>query len=332
MKRRFNLIIVSIALIITSLNLFIFSKTNDESDEVRNTKIQNEYRIYSLNIPDSFNFCNELVPLHNQDIKERFDKELLVNTYYQSQTLLYCKRIARWFPVIEPILKEAGIPEDFKFLCVIESGLTNAVSPAGAKGFWQFMNSTGKEYGLEINSEVDERYHVEKSTLAATKYLKDAYDKFGSWTLAAASYNMGMVGLERAMKRQKVNNYYDLLLNTETSRYVFRILAVKEILENQEKYGFHVREKDKYPPLKFKTENLSTSVQDFADYANKRKINYKILKLFNPWLRESYLKNSDGNTYSIKIPTEGYIPIDLLNSIESDSISEIINESSEIEE
>lgn len=321
MKKRFNFLILSFVIVISAINLFVFSRINDESDAVHSNKLQNDYRIYSLNVPDSFNFCNEHVPLHNLDIKERFDRELLVNTYYQSQTLLYCKRSARWFPVIEPILKENNIPEDFKYLCLIESGLTNAVSPADARGFWQFLKTTGEEYGLEINSEVDERYNVEKSTLAACKYLKEAYDKFGSWSLAAASYNRGMVGIERDMKRQKVQNYYDLLLNSETSRYVFRILAAKEILENQEKYGFHVREKDKYPVLKYKTEKLSTSVQNFADYANERNINYKILKLFNPWLRQSYLKNPDGKTYEIKLPLEGYVPVDfLVDSEVKDSI------------
>ena len=311
MKKRFNFLILSFTIIILAINLFIFSRTNDESDAIHSNKIQNDYRIYSLNVPDSFNFCNELVPLHNQDIKERFDRELLVNTYYQSQTLLYCKRSARWFPVIEPILEENNIPEDFKYLCLIESGLTNAVSPADARGFWQFLKVTGKEYGLEINSEVDERYNVEKSTIAACKYLKEAYNKFGSWTLAAAAYNRGMVGIERDMKRQKVQNYYDLLLNSETSRYIFRILAAKEILVNQEKYGFHVREKDKYAVLKYKTEKLDTSVQNFADYAKDRNINYKILKLFNPWLRQSYLKNPNGKVYEIKLPLEGYLPVDL---------------------
>lgn len=319
MKARLNSVILYFVLGILGLNVFIFAVSENDEDKDYQSKIENDYNIYSLNIPDSFNFCNEPVPLQNIDIKERFDRELLVNTYYQSQTLLYVKRSTRWFPLIEKILKKNNIPQDFKYLALIESGLTQAVSPAGAKGFWQFMSATGKEYGLEVNDQVDERYHIEKSTEAACKYLLAAKEKYGSWTLAAAAYNMGMNGLTKALKRQNANNYYDLLLNEETARYVFRILAAKEILGNPLKYGFHVRKKDRYKPLTYNEISIDSSITDFASFAQKRGVNYKILKLFNPWLRQKYLKNPSSKKYILKIPTEGFKPVSVWPSLK-DSI------------
>lgn len=309
MKARINNVIIYFVLAIVGFNIFIFAISGDEEDQKYQEKIQRDYNIYSLNVPDTFHFCKENVPLKNIDIKERFDRELLVNTYYQSQTLLYIKRSTRWFPVIEKILKRNNVPEDFKYLCLIESGLTQAVSPVGAKGFWQFMPSTGKEFGLEVNDEVDERYHIEKSTEAACKYLLQAKEKYGSWTLAAASYNMGMNGLSKAMKRQEANNYYDLLLNEETARYVFRILAAKEILNNPLKYGFHVRKKDRYKPYSYTEISLDSAVTDFSSFSKSQGINYKILKLFNPWLRQKYLTNKSGETYTLKVPSEGFKPV-----------------------
>lgn len=309
MKAKVNNIIIYFVLSIVGFNIFIFAINGEDDDQNYQEKIQRDYNIYSLNVPDTFHFCNENVPLNNIDIKEHFDRELLVNTYYQSQTLLYIKRSTRWFPVIEKILKKNGIPEDFKYLSLIESGLTQAVSPVGAKGFWQFMPSTGKEFGLEVNDEVDERYHIEKSTEAACKYLLQAKEKYGSWTLAAASYNMGMNGLSKALKRQEADNYYDLLLNEETARYVFRILAAKEILSNPLKYGFHVRKKDRYKPYLYTEIKIDTAVTDFAVFSKERGINYKILKLFNPWLRQKNLSNKSGKTYTLKIPTEGFEPV-----------------------
>jgi membrane-bound lytic murein transglycosylase D len=321
MMARLNNIIIYFVLAVIGFNIFIFAIDNEGDEENHQEKIERDYNIYSLNIPDTFHFCKESVPLNNIDIKERFDRELLVNTYYQSQTLLYIKRSTRWFPIIEKILKKNNVPEDFKYLCLIESGLTNAVSPAGAKGFWQFMPSTGKEFGLEVNDEVDERYHVEKSTEAACEYLLDAYEKYDSWTLAAASYNMGMNGLSKSMSRQSARNYYDLLLNEETARYVFRILAAKEILNNALKYGFHVRKKDRYKPYAYTEIKIDSAIADFASFAQSKKINYKILKLFNPWLRQKYLRNKNSKSYVLKIPTEGFAPIGVLPSL-SDSIKE----------
>ena len=207
---------------------------------------------------------------------------------------------------MEPILKKNGVPDDFKYLCLIESGLMNVVSPAGATGFWQILKTTGQEYGLEINSNVDERYDVAKSTEAACKYLKEAHDKYGNWTLAAASYNMGINGVERQLERQKVNNYYDLLLNAETSRYVFRIIAAKEILEHPTKYGFHFRLKDLYLPPETYTVKVDTAISDLALFAEQHGVNYKILKIFNPWLRETHLNNKSRKLYTIEFPKSGY--------------------------
>ncbi len=221
------------------------SEDTTDLDKVKSTtEATNGYNVYALDVPTDLNFAGEQLPLDNPDIYERMDRELLVNTYWQSNGLLMFKRAQKYFPIIEPILKENGIPEDFKYLAVIESGLTNAVSPAGARGFWQIMKTTGRENGLEINSNVDERYHLEKATKVACKYLKEAKSKFGNWTLAAASYNAGKAGIGRRLEEQSVSDYYDLLLGEETGRYMFRIVALKEILTNAEKYGFNFREKD----------------------------------------------------------------------------------------
>ena len=211
-------------------------------------------------------------------------------------------------PVIEPILKAEGVPDDFKYLSLIESGYTQTVSPAGATGFWQLLKSTGKEYGLEVNGEVDERYHVERATVAACTYLKEAKARFGSWTAAAASYNMGMKGYERQTERQQTTDYYNLVLNAETKRYLFRILAIKTILAKPDAYGFNVRPKDKYPPIETQTVVLDSSVANFADWAHMLGINYKVLKLHNPWLRDNVLNNKEGKAYSIKLPADLELP------------------------
>jgi hypothetical protein len=312
-----NKLIISILVVFTlGFSWLILSFTTEEvSVDPSYQKYFNEnYKIFSLNTPSQLDFAGETVPLEILDVREKLDRELLVNTYWQSQSLLFHKRANRWFPVIEPILRENGVPDDFKYLAVIESGLTNVVSPAGATGYWQFLKSTGRDYGLEINNEVDERYHVEKSTEAACKYLKDAYEKYGSWTLAAASYNMGMNGLDKQIERQKVSNYYDMLLNEETARYVYRILAVKEVLSKPAQYGFHFRPKDLYPTYETKTVTVDSAVEDFAVFAQEREINYKILKILNPWLRESYLTNPGRIQYEIMLPASdesGLVPFEL---------------------
>lgn len=276
------------------------------SDEVQEKKMINDYNVYALPMPENLEFAGEPVPLKIPDVYERMDRELLVNTYWQSNTLLLIKRANKYFPVIEPILAEYGVPEDFKYLAVIESSLTNAVSPAGARGFWQFMEATGKEYGLEINDNVDERYNLEKSTRVAAQYLKKSKERFGSWTLAAAAYNAGNYGVDKQRERQDVKDYYDMLLGEETGRYVFRILALKEIMENPDKYGFNYRQKDLYPVIPSYKIKVDTSVTDFARFAKDYGINYKILKIHNPWLREAHLNNRSRKEYLIELPEKGY--------------------------
>ncbi len=267
------------------------------------------YRIISPDIPEYLEFAGEKIPTENFDVYERMEREFLSNTYWHSSTILAIKRANRWFPVIEPILKKNNIPDDFKYLCVAESNLENVISPAGATGFWQFMEAAGKKYGLEINGQVDERYHVEKSTEAACKYLQDSFNMFGSWISAAASYNMGQEGLTNQRERQKAKNYFNLVLNYETARFVGRIVAFKYIMQEPTKYGFDIRDEDLYKPLEYYEVTLDSSVTNFADYASIHGINYYILKMFNPWLRENYLSNKNGNVYTIKLPKEGSIEI-----------------------
>ncbi len=276
------------------------------AQEVLEDKLINDYNVYAIPMPDNLNFAGELVPIGNPDIRERMDRELLVNTYWQSNGLLLFKRANKYFPIIEPILKEQGVPEDFKYLAVIESSLTQAVSPARATGFWQILKGTAKEYGLEVNQNVDERYHIEKSTRVACKYLKSAKEKLGSWTLAAAAYNAGRSGVIRRLEKQNVNSYYDLLLGEETGRYVFRIVAVKEIISNPKKYGFNFAEEDLYKHIPTFNVLVDEQIPDFTEFVKQYDINYKILKLHNPWLREAHLNNTTGKEYLIKIPREGY--------------------------
>lgn len=286
--------------------LFVYAIQEAPTDENFEKKLINDYNVYALQIPENLDFAGEAMPLKSPDIYERMDKELLVNTYWQSNGLLMFKRAKKYFPIIEPILKKHGIPDDFKYLAVIESGLTNAVSPAGARGVWQIMPATAKENGLEVNENVDERYHIAKSTEVACKYLLKSKEELGSWTLAAAAYNAGNSGISKYLKEQNVSNYYDLLLGEETGRYVFRIVALKEIMTNPAKYGFNFREKDLYDNVPTYNVQVNTEVTDFTKFAEKYGINYKILKIHNPWLREPKLNNKTGKSYTIEIPEKGY--------------------------
>ncbi len=265
---------------------------------------ESNYAIYALEIPESMELFGEPVPLQYFDVWESFDRELLVNTYWQSQTLIFIKRANRYFPLIEPILKEYGIPDDFKYLALAESGLTNAISPANAVGYWQFLRGTARDYGLEVTDEVDERYHLERSTEAACRFLLESYTRYGSWTMAAASYNAGRRGINNQINIQKEHDYYNLLLNEETQRYIFRILAIKTILENPSAYGFHLRDTDLYPPVEWFEVQVDSQVTDFADFAREFNTNYKILKYLNPWLRRPYLTNRSAKSYGIRLPAE----------------------------
>lgn len=265
-----------------------------------------EYKISAIDIPEDLNFAGEEVPQQDPEIMERIDREFLVNTYWQSNALLLMKRSHKYFPIIEPILAKNDVPDDFKYLAVAESGLQNIVSPAGATGFWQIMKQTGREYGLEVNSNVDERYHLEKSTEVACQYLKKYKEKYGSWTLAAAAYNAGPGSINKFMNIQQVDDYYDLLLGEETGRYVFRIMAIKEILTHPDKYGFVIEEDDLYTAIPTFNVEIDEPVANFAEFAEQYGINYKILKWHNPWLREPHLNNASAKKYIIQIPNKGH--------------------------
>lgn len=276
----------------------------DETETVNTNpekSFENDYNVFAIELPEEIDFAGERAPLEIPDVKERLDKEFLVNTYWQSNALLLIKRSNKYFPIMEPILEEYGIPDDFKYLAVAESGLEHVVSPAGATGFWQIMKATAQEYGLEVNNNVDERYHIEKATRVACQYLKNSKERFGSWTLAAASYNAGNAGISRELKRQEVEDYYDLLLNAETSRYVFRIIALKHILSNAKEFGFRYEEKDLYQIENLKTVEVDTAVTDFVRFSEKFDMNYKLLKIHNPWLRDKHLENYSKKVYKIKV-------------------------------
>ncbi|MFD2098271.1 lytic transglycosylase domain-containing protein [Flagellimonas iocasae] len=302
---------IGLLAVVSTLIFAVQSSDSEEKPVVtenppKDKNVAEGYRITAIDIPEDLNFAGEDVPQDDPEIMERVDREFLVNTYWQSNAVLLIKRANKYFPIIEPILAKNGIPDDFKYLAVAESGLENLVSPAGATGFWQIMKGTGREYGLEVNDNVDERYHVEKSTQVACDYLKKWKERFGTWTLTAAAYNAGPAGIQKYMGIQQVDDYYDLLLGQETGRYVFRILAIKEIISHPEKYGFEVDQKDMYEKVPTFTVEVDSAVTSWADFAQLYEINYKVLKRHNPWLREPHLNNSSRKNYSIEIPNKGY--------------------------
>ncbi len=259
----------------------------------------------AFEMPSSLDFAGEAVPLYNYDVRESLDREMLVNGYFHSRTLLLLKKSKRFFAVIEPILERYRIPDDFKYLAMVESDLDNVVSPAGATGVWQLLKSTAEQYGLEVNAEVDERYHLQKSTEAACKYLLESYEAYGSWTMAAASYNAGRKGIDAQIDKQRTSNYYDLLLNDETARYIYRVLAHKLIAENPENYGFHLEPGEFYPVIPTYEVTVDTAIANIADFAATRGINYKILKQLNPWIRQNFLPDRSQKVYTISLPQPG---------------------------
>lgn len=276
-----------------------FWSTSDKSEADAALYMQQNVRTPRL--PESLELAGEQVPLQYFDVRESLERELTINAFWHSQAVNMLKLAHRYFPTIEALLRMHNVPDDFKYLCVAESGLQQAVSPMKAVGFWQLLPHTAKELGLEVNDEVDERYHVERATVAACKYLHKAHDTFGSWTMAAASYNMGVNGLRQQVVRQKSLSYYDMKLSDETTRYLFRILALKLILSNPQQYGYHLREDELYPPFRYKEIIVNTAVESWADFAAQYGTNYKMLKLLNPWLREPFLKNKAGKTYYVKV-------------------------------
>lgn len=268
--------------------------------------------MFQVPMPDSLFFAGERVPLKDFDVRERLERELISNTFRHTSTILLLKRANRWRPVLEETLNENGVPKDFFYAAVAESDLMNrAISPAGALGMWQFMKETGKEYGLKINDYVDERKHPILATKAAALYYKKAKSKFGNWTMAAASYNMGMRGLSTVAEKQNENIYYDLFLNTETSRYVFRLLAFKVILENPNAYGFKLDADDLYKPFEYIEYEVKEDIENLADFAKKHGTTYKILRVLNPWLDDnsSYkLKLSGDEQYILFLPVDSTKP------------------------
>ena len=255
-------------------------------------------------VPSSITFCGKNIDLTRYDRYERMDRELLAFTYMHSTSIQMIKKANRYFPIVEPILKANGIPDDFKYLMVIESNLNpNARSGAGAAGLWQFMQTTGREYGLEVNKNIDERYHVEKATEAACKYLKDAYDKYQDWIAVAASYNAGQARISAQFEKQQVNDMLDLFLVEETARYVYRIIAAKIMFSNPSAFGFRLRTKDLYMPIPYKEVTVNTGISNLAEWAKKQGITYALLKNMNPWLRDNFLQNVSKRTYTLKIPT-----------------------------
>lgn len=297
----------AIALVV-SMMLVLFTtcghKIHDREEEPGRKAGEEQPPFYTTpEIPDSLFFMGERVPLERFDVYENLDREMLSNCYFHSQTMRLIKLAPRYFSVIDPILKEEGIPADFRYLAVAESSLNpRALSPAGAAGIWQFMKGAAGDYGLEVNNEVDERYHLEKATRAACRYLKKSYQKYGSWAMVAAAYNAGPGSVDRQIERQKTTGYFDLLLVEETERYVYRILSFKLILEDPVKYGFRIGEDEKYPLLNTRKVEITGPVADLALYAKELGITYKTLKYYNPWLRETVLTNKAGKRYQIEIP------------------------------
>lgn len=306
-KTKTLLIIAAVSLVLIIIIALVMSIVAIRTANKRPVSLEQiVIQSHDIEFCDDIYFAEERVPLEMFNIRERYERELLSNTYFHSNTMVLIKRSKRWFPVIEPILKEYDVPEDFKYLCVIESYLSNVVSPAGAAGFWQFMKSTAQEYDLEISKDVDMRYNVELETEAACKYFKKAYDRFGSWTLVAAAYNAGSARVAKFMKEQGATSYYDLLMAEETERYVFRILAIKTIFENPEKYGIYVSNELSYQPYKYYTVKVDKDIKNWAEFAKEHDITYKLLKVFNPWLRSNSLKVKKGKVYEIKIPKKPF--------------------------
>ena len=290
--------IISFGALFVSGSLLIASKSDTPNPiEVKPSTVK------PFEVPQQLSFCDEVLPLDRLDVQEKLDREILVNSYWQSNNLLMLKRSTKYFPIIEPILEKHGIPSDFKYLALIESGLQNVVSPAGAAGYWQIMKSTGRENGLIVGSEIDERYHIIKSTEVACAYLNEAYERFGNWTLAAASYNMGMAGTDRKLTEQRVSSYYDLLLNSETARYVYRIAAVKHIHENLEYFGYVFHEDYGYALPEFDTLQVSGPVNSWIDWALDHGTTYNTLREYNPWIRDDHwTSNAEDQTLTIWLP------------------------------
>jgi membrane-bound lytic murein transglycosylase D len=263
------------------------------------------YSIQSFKLPDTVTFAGEKMPLDNIDTRESLEREILTSAYRHSSTILIIKRANRYLPIIEKILAKNNIPDDFKYLAAAESEYSNMISPVGATGFWQIMPETGREEGMEINTVVDERYSIEKSTQFACEYFRKSYEKYGNWTLAAASYNGGRSGIDEQIDIQHQNNYYDLLLSEETARYIFRAVAYKLVITDPVNYGLNIYKDDLYTPYDCYEVKVDSAITNISKFAENFGTNYKILKLLNPWLRKPYLTPKPNKVYLIKIPAQG---------------------------
>ncbi|MBX2840602.1 MAG: lytic transglycosylase domain-containing protein [Flammeovirgaceae bacterium] len=286
----------------------VFDKIKGKENTQIDSQLRYESEVFNIELPSEFIFCGEKVPLKEPDVSEKLDREIHENVFHYANTNLILKRANRWFPKMEKIFESYGLPEDLKYLVIIESAFSNVVSPVGATGFWQIMETTGKEFGLVINEEIDERYDPIKSTHVACKYFKQAYKKFGSWTLAAASYNLGITGTERRLREQKVNSYYDLDINSETARYVFKAMAFKEIFTNPDKYKFNLKDSQKYKIEATREIQISESIDNLVDFALVQGINYKLLVRHNPWIK--------GKTLTVDKPVTLKIPLIVPTSVD----------------
>lgn len=312
MKIKSKRIIFTVAITLCTGSTLPFLLGNSTLDtEKQSVKSEVPYCVTSPTVPSKITFAGQEIDLLRYDHRERMDRELMSFTYMHSTTMLTVKRANRYFPIIEPILKSNGVPDDFKYLAVIESNLNPiAKSPAGAAGLWQFMPTTGREFGLEVNNNVDERYHIEKETKAACKYLKEAYKKYGNWLCVAAAYNAGQGRISTQLQKQMVSQAVDLWLVEETSRYMFRLLAAKAVVSNPQQYGFLLKREHLYPPIPYKETTVTTGIENLAAFARDKAITFALLKDANPWLRDSSLMNKSGKTYILKILTQAGIYYD----------------------
>ena len=302
---------IKINYILTLILVFCIGATiptligSSQVNEQHSAKSEVPYCVTSPTVPAQVTFDGETIDLRRYDRRERMDREILAFTYMHSTTMLLIKRANRYFPIIEPILKANGIPDDFKYLMVIESNLNSiARSPAGAAGLWQFMPTTGREFGLEVNENVDERYHIEKATVAACKYFKQAYAKYGDWIAVSAAYNAGQARISSQLEKQLASHAMDLWLVEETSRYMFRLLAAKAVISNPQRYGFLLKREHLYPAIPYTEVTVTTGIDNLAQFAKNKGITYAQLKDANPWLRDTSLMNKSGRTYILKIPTQ----------------------------
>jgi len=296
--------VISIILfLIVFLVLYFFITLLFKKPQINDqTYVNNNFNVFGLNIPQNLTFCDEQIPVDNFEIRNNLEKEFFTNEYWKNNSAILFNKIAKWFPYIEPILKAEGVPDDIKFIAVIESHLSNKVSSAGASGFWQLVPSTARNYGLIVNSQVDERLDVEKATHAACKLFKDAHARFNNWTLAAAAYNLGIGGIERALKAQNTDNYYDLLLNKQTGEFIYRLLAYKTLLSSPVHFGIK-KTKIKYlPKIPIKVYVVDSSITNITFLAKKIKCSKAQIKLLNPWLTGNELDNPEKHKFSFRIP------------------------------